>query len=126
MTYPNVIDLTNKLTLAECAAMYSLCDIAVNTENGNMVISGTNDRCWNLFIPTLTAPNYRAPYRQGSQSYRTTIVHNKDKFYPGSDFNQLRCGYDYINIPIQLPSIESIIENYMEVRDTILSEKAKG
>ena len=118
----NVIDLTNKLSLAECAALYSLADIAVNTENGNMVISGTNDRCWNLYIPTLTAPQYRIPYRRGSQSYRTTVVHNDLKYYPGSDFRQIRGGYDYIATKVELPSVETIIEAYRNCRETILRE----
>lgn len=123
MINENVIDLTNQLTLGECAALYSLTDIALNTENGNMVISGTNDHCWNLYIPTLTAPEYRAPYRKGSQSYRTTIVYNKNRHYPGSDFKQLRNGYDYINVAIELPSIEDIFEKYCETREHILKTR---
>jgi hypothetical protein len=119
----SVIDLTNKLSLPECAALYSLSDIAINTENGNMVISGTNDHCWNLYIPTLTAPQYRVPYRKGSQEYRTTIVYNKDRFYPGSDFAQLRGGYDYVRTEVQLPTIESILDSYKECREIILKEK---
>ena len=123
LQYENVVDLTNKLSFAECAALYSLADIAINTENGNMVISGTHDNCWNLYIPTLTAPQYRIPYRHGSQEYRTTIVHNDAKYYPGSDFKQLRQGYDYVKAEVQLPHIDKIIEAYKDCRETIVARK---
>jgi hypothetical protein len=114
-----VLDLTNKLTLEECAAVYSICDIALNTENGNMVISGCNENCWNLYIPMLTAPEFRIPWRKGSQGYRTYVVHNDEKYYPGSDYRQLRGGYDYIKAKSLLPSIEQIWEGYLNVRDLI-------
>jgi len=114
-----VLDLTNKLTLEECAAVYSICDIALNTENGNMVISGCNENCWNLYIPTLTAPEFRIPWRKGSQGYRTYVIHNDQKYYPGSDYKQLRGGYDYIKAKSLLPSIEQIWKGYLNVRHLI-------
>ena len=112
--FPGAIDLVNKLTLRECAALYSLAKIAINTENGNLVISGTNDFCWNVYIPTLTAPEYRLPYRCSSQKYKTLVIENEKDYYPSSDYSLKRGGYDTITAPVVLPSVEKIYEGYSQ------------
>jgi hypothetical protein len=77
-SFPGAVDLTNKLSFHELAVLYSLASIAINTENGNMVVSCTNYNCWNVYIPSVTAPEFRLPWRKGSQRYKTVVVGNLD------------------------------------------------
>jgi len=121
--FPGVICLYNQLTFAELCALYSIAPIAVNTENGNNPISCTNDFCWNLYIPTLTAPEYRLPYRQGSQRYKTAIASNKEDYYPASVY-----GYTGVNLytqmPIQIPTIEQTIKVFRSIIESLQKGKS--
>lgn len=117
--FEGVIDLTNKLDFHESCALYAMAKMAVNTENGNMVMSCTNDTCWNLYIPSLTAPEYRLPHRQGSMFYRTYVVHHPENYYPGSDTSLLRNKRDVINMHTDKPSVDKIIEGYEAICQAI-------
>jgi hypothetical protein len=110
--FPGAIDFTNILNFHESCCLYSFAKMAVNTENGNMVMSCTNDNCWNLYIPSLTAPEFRLPHRQGSMFYRTYVAHHPRNYYPGSDYSLLRRKRDVINIHTDKPTVGKIIEGY--------------
>lgn len=117
-----IVDLTNKLTLHQLAALYSLTKIAVNTENGNMVMSCTNKKCWNLYIPTLTAPEYRTPHRYGSMTYKTTVVGNEEDYYPASSYDPRKDPEQrtsLINRKIKLPTVDAVINAYHKASEAI-------
>lgn len=113
--FPGAIDLVNKLTLHECAYLYSIAKLAVNSENGNMVISTCNNSCWNLYIPTLTAPEYRLPFRRGRQDYRTLVIGNSKNYYPGSDYANLRKGQRLYDAPAIFPTVDEVYQGYLEI-----------
>jgi len=118
--FPGTICLYNQLTLAQLAALYSITPITINTENGNHPISCTNDYTWDMYIPTLTAPEYLLPYRQGSQQYRTAVIGNTLDYYPTSiygetAFNDLRA------MPIFIPQVEKVLDVFTSVLDKIQS-----
>lgn len=117
--FTGVVDFTNILNFHESCCLYSKTKIAVNTENGNMVMSGTNDKCWNLYIPSLTAPEFRLPHRHGSMFYRTYVVHHPNNYYPGSDLGMLRHKRDVINMPTDKPTVGQVIEGYDAVCEAI-------
>lgn len=108
--FPGATDFTNQFMFKQLAALYSLARIAINTENGNMVISCTNDNCWNLYIPSCTAPEFRLPWRKGSQHYKTVVIGNADDWYP-QDTTEKRG--DLINAKVKLPTVNEIIEGYL-------------
>ena len=113
--FPGVIDLTNRLSLHQLGALYSLSKIAVNTENGNMVVSCTNDKCWNIYIPTLTAPEYRVPYRHGSMDWKTIVVGNDDDYYPASSYGLEP--KDLVESKIKIPTVEKTFLAYLKARE---------
>ena len=115
----DVIDFTNILNFHECAYLASLAKLAVNTENGNMVVNTTNLKCWNLYIPSLTAPEYRLPHRQGSMYYRTYVVHNDKNYYPCSDYHLLRVGHDVIKAETIKPTVDMIYRGYQSICEAI-------
>ena len=112
--FSNVVDFTNILSFHESCYLYSKAKIAVNTENGNMVMSGTNSKCWNLYIPSLTAPEFRLPHRHGSMFYSKNI-------YPGSDYRLLKKTRDVINMHTEKPDVDQIIKGYDSICDAISS-----
>ena len=117
-----IIDLTNKLTLHQVCALYSMTKIAVNSENGNAVMSCTNKKCWNLYIPTLTAPEYRTPHRFGSMAYKTTVVGNPDDYYPASSYDprtdpEQRTSLIYRKI--KLPTVDAVLTAYHKANEAI-------
>jgi hypothetical protein len=117
--FPGAIDLTNQLSLHQMAAFYSLCKMAINSENGNMVISCTNNSCWNLYLPTLNAPEFRLPYRKSSQLYRTLVVSNeKDYFYP-ADYAKFitDAPSSVVDVPVLIPKIEDTYAAYLKIND---------
>ena len=120
--FPGAISLYNQLTFAQLCALYSIAPIAINTENGNNPISCTNDFCWNLYIPTLTAPEYRLPYRQGSQRYRTAIAANEEDYYPASVYGHTGVNL-YTEMPVVLPTVEQTIKTLQSVIKSIDQEK---
>jgi len=116
--FPNAVDLTNQLSFSQLAALYSLSKIAINSENGSMVTSCTNDFCWNLYIPTLNAPDFRLPYRRGSQHYRTIVVGNELDYYPPTDYAKLlaqRGLFDYLNSSVLCPTVDEVFQAYLHV-----------
>jgi hypothetical protein len=118
--FEGAIDLVNKLTFSQLCAFYSLSKIAVNTENGNMVASCTNDKCWNLYIAGLNSPEFRLPWRKGSQEYKTKVVKNDDDYFPTADYvKYLNNASSVINIPVRLPSVDKIYGKYLEIYSTL-------
>lgn len=118
--FPGAICLYNQLSFAELCCLYSLTPIAINTENGNHPISCTNDFCWNLYIPTLTAPEYRLPYRRGSQGYRTILATNEENYYPASVYGDTGTS-SYTNMPIRLPTIERVLSAFRAIEQKEIS-----
>lgn len=115
--FPGAIDFTNKFSFAQLGAFYSLSKLAINSENGNMVASCTNSNCWNLYMPTLVAPEYRLPSRKGSQSYRTVVVKNEKDYFPPSDYTKLVGGNPIspANAPVLIPKVEDVITAYYRI-----------
>ncbi len=113
-SFPQTICLYNQLSFAELCCLYSLTPIAINTENGNHPISCTNDYCWNLYIPTLTAPEYRVPFRQGSQTYKTAIAANENNYYPASIYGDTGAT-SYVTMPVQLPTVERVLSVFRSI-----------
>jgi len=111
--------------MKQLAALYSKAAMAINTENGNMVISCTNDSCWNLYIPSLTAPEFRLPFRKGSQFYKTTIVPNTDDYYPTYNrklFKKILSGdpvMDLETAEVLWPTVDEIYKSYKITRREI-------
>jgi hypothetical protein len=122
-SFPNAIDLTNQLTLHQLAALYDLGKMAINSENGNMVISCTSNKCWNLYLPTLTAPEYRLPYRKGSQQYRTLVISNPDDYYYPSDYSLISKGsLNLSHAPVLIPKVEDVYGAYLKINKAFLSQ----
>jgi hypothetical protein len=109
--FPGAICLYNQFTLHELAAFYSLAKVAVNSENGNMVVSCTNNNCWNVYVPTLTAPEFRLPYRDGSMQFKSIVVHNEENIYPASDYINVS-GHLLGDVPIKVPSVKKTFDAY--------------
>lgn len=110
--FPGVVDLTNQLTLQQVAALYHFTKIAINSENGNMVMSCTNNNCWNLYIPTLTAPEFRTPYRLGDMLYKTVVVGNDEDYYPASHYSTDGMG-SLKNVAVKIPTPRKVLEHYL-------------
>lgn len=115
--FPGCIDLTNQLNLHELAALYSLSKSVINSENGNMVISCTNNNCWNIYIPTLTAPEFRIPHRLGDCYYKTIVVGNDDDYYPASNYLVT----DLMGAEIKIPSPEKVFSAYKKADECFKS-----
>jgi hypothetical protein len=115
--FPGAVDLMNRLSFHECAALYSIARAAVNTENGNMVLSCTNDTCWNIYVPSLTAPEFRLPWRKGSQHHRTVVVSEGSDTYPGSHHSNLRNDYFLPAAEVAWPSADAIFKAYRSISD---------
>lgn len=115
--FPGVIDLTNKLTLAECGYLYSISKIAVSNESGNMVLSCTNNRCWNLYIPTLTPPEFRLPWRNGDQEHLNYVAANDDDDYPATNYKVLSEYDDLKDPPIKYPTVDKVFKAYRRICD---------
>jgi ADP-heptose:LPS heptosyltransferase len=116
--FEGVVDLTNQLTFAQLCAFYSLSKIAINTENGNMVASCTNNNCWNLYIATLNSPEFRLPWRKGSQEYRTLVAKNEDDYFPTTDYSKyLNNCSSVLDLAVRLPSVEIIYGKYLQIAD---------
>lgn len=116
--FPNTTCLYNQLTFAQLCALYSITPVAINTENGNNPISCTNNTCWNIYIPTLTAPEYRLPFRCGSQKYRTAVAANDHDYFPASVYGDTDTD-SYLTMPIELPSVEKVLAIYKSVLNCI-------
>lgn len=111
--FPGAVDFTNRLNLKELACLHSHAKIAVNSENGNMVISTTNDTCWNLYIPTLTAPEFRLPWRLGRQDYKTIVAANDEDYYPTLDYDiMIGLKTSVADLPVKIPSVEKVFRAY--------------
>jgi len=111
--FPGAVNLINRLSFHEMGALYSMAKIAINTENGNMVVSGTNGDCWNVYIASCTAPEFRIPFRDGSQRYKTVVVQNEDNWFPQDTTEKQG---DLINAQVKLPSVDKIYEGYLKAR----------
>jgi hypothetical protein len=109
--FPGAICLYNEFTLHELAAFYAITKVAINSENGNMVVSCTNDNCWNVYVPTLTAPEFRLPYRQGSMCFKSVAVHNDDDYYPASDYENIT-GQLLGDVAVKIPSPQKTLDAY--------------
>jgi hypothetical protein len=120
--FPTAISLYNQLTFAQLCALYSIAPVAINSENGNNPASCTNDFCWNIYIPTLTAPEYRLPHRQGSQMYRTAIAANADDYYPASVYGETGMNL-YDRMPVSIPPVEHVLSVFESVLDRITENK---
>jgi hypothetical protein len=107
--FPGTIDLLNKTnTIHELAALYALSKININTENGNMVTSYCNYKSWNIYLPTLSSPEYRVPFRRGRMDFRSLTVNNKEDYYPASDYLVTTL----IDAPIVIPDVDQTFEAY--------------
>lgn len=109
--FEGAINLINQLTFMELAALYAKARIAINTENGNMVVSCTNNTCWNVYIPSVTAPEFRLPWRNGSQEYKTVVVGNKEDWYPQDTTSKEG---NLITAEVKLPTIDEIFDGYLQ------------
>ncbi len=116
--FQDAISLYNQLTFAELAALYSITPIAINTENGNNPISCTNDFCWNLYIPSLTAPEFRLPFRHGSQKYKTAVAANDLDYYPSCIHGDTGMN-SYLNMPVLFPTVSHVLEMLDRIRTKI-------
>lgn len=108
----NVVNLMGQLTFSQLGYLYSQAFAAINTENGNMLASCTNDTCWNIYIPMVTPPEFRLPYRHGSQTFKTSVVEVADPYYPALDCNLGRESVPLTNAPTRLPTVEAVLEAY--------------
>jgi ADP-heptose:LPS heptosyltransferase len=109
--FPGTVCLYNEFSLHELAAFYSLAKVAINAENGNMVVSATNNNCWNIYVPTLTPPEFRVPYRKGSMQYKTVVVYNEENYYPAANYAGVD-SQDLLAAPIKIPPPEKVFQAY--------------
>ena len=120
--FPGAISLYNQLSFAELCALYSITPIAINSQNGNTWASCTNDFCWNLFIPTLSAPEYSLPFRHGSQFYKAAAVGNAADYYPASVYS--KHDYEtYLDMPILLPPVQEVLTAFESILTCIHLKK---
>jgi hypothetical protein len=85
--------------------------VAINAENGNMVVSATNNNCWNIYVPTITPPEFRVPYRKGSMQYKTVVVYNEENYYPAANYAGVD-SQDLLAAPIKIPPPEKVFQAY--------------
>ena len=111
-SFPDVIDFTNQLTFSEAGCLYSLSGISIANESANMVLSCTNTTCFNIYIPTLTPPEFRLPWRCGSQNYRNLVVGNEEDYYPSTDYLNLGNHIDLKTPPVKYPTVSKVFEAY--------------
>ena len=110
--FPEAHSLYNKLSLAQLACLYSKSNVAINTETATNPISACNDRCWNIYIPTLTAPEFRVPFRHGSQSWKTRVVGNERDFYPASLYGR---DQNLRSVEVERPSVNAVVDECTDV-----------
>jgi ADP-heptose:LPS heptosyltransferase len=79
---PHDLCLYNKTSLHELGAVYDQCDVILTTETGHLPIAGCCNNPHIVYAGQLIHPEFRMPYRRGSQSFRSTIVHTKGEYYP--------------------------------------------
>ena len=120
--FADTICLYNQLSFAQLCALYSISPIAINTENGHNPISCTNDFCWNIYIPSLTAPEFRLPHRRGSQRYRSAVVANAEDYYPASVYGYTGVN-SYLKMPVLIPPLEDVLRTFKLVLARIKEEK---
>lgn len=118
--FPEARSLYNCLSLAQLACLYSRAAIAINMETASNPVSACNDRCWNVYIPTLTAPEFRVPFRHGRQDWKTRVVGNADDYYPGSLYGQVQ---DLKNAEVKRPSVDAVVG---ACRDALRQEHTLG
>lgn len=104
--FPEARSFYDRLSFAQLACLYSRADVAVNCETASNPVSACNDRCWNVYIPTVTAPEFRVPFRHGSQEWRTTVVGNPRDYYPGSLYGQ---AVDLKNAEVERPPAAAVV-----------------
>lgn len=110
--FPQALSLYNRLSLAQLACLYSMADVAINMETATNPISTCNDRCWNIYVPTLTPPEFRVPFRHGSQSWKTRVVGNPSDFYPATLYGQLG---DPRFVEVERPAVNAVVEACADV-----------
>lgn len=116
--FPGVVDLTNQLSFGQLVAWYERASMMVNTEGLGVVLAGLS-RGWNIYISSLTAPEFRLPWRQGSQYYKTVVVENENKWYPTHNndvFHHLDAGeLDLREMSVKLPPVGDVLDSYKTV-----------
>lgn len=116
--FPGAIDFTNKLSLAEAGALYGMSKIAISNESANMLLACTNEVCWNIFLATLTPPEFRLPWRQGYQDYRSFSVGNAEDYFPATDYKKLgEFTGDLRNLPVQYPTADDVFRAYYRINN---------
>lgn len=115
--FPDAINFTNKLSLAQVGALYSMSKIAISNESANMLLACTNDTCWNIFVATLTPPEFRLPWRGGYQDQRARnyVVGNSDDYYPSTDYTRLSEFNSLEDLPVKYPTAKSVFAAYRKV-----------
>lgn len=116
--FPGAIDFTNKLSLAEAGALYSMSKLAYSSESANMLLACTNDTCWNVFLTSLSAPEFRLPWRNGRQHYLNYVVANDDDYYPTTDYRQLSKFDNAKNVPVKYATPEQAYSAYWNILNT--------
>ena len=109
--FPGVICLYDKFTFHQLGAFYAQAKLAINTENGNMVTAFTNNDCWNIYLPTLTAPEFRVPHRNGTMKWKSIVVGNRDDYYPASAYSLTPS--DLKDVPIRHPMVDDVFDAYL-------------
>lgn len=121
--FPGAVDLYGQLSLNQLAYLYSQVDVAINGETVTNPVSTCNPRCWNIYLPTLTAPEFRVPWREGRQDYKTIVVGNDQDYYPASAYwEMIEQNIAPMNAAVKFPSTDAVIEAYKHVIKAILHQ----
>ncbi len=73
------IDLSNRLSLHQAAALFELADYAVLGETGLMPLAGTT-HCPFVYLPQLVPPEMRLPWRRGILGYGVEVVERREPY----------------------------------------------
>jgi hypothetical protein len=115
--FPGAINLMNRLSFAEAGCLYSMSKISIANESANMVLSCTNNTCWNIYLPTLTPPEFRLPWRQGDKNHRNYVVANDDDFFPSTNYRELALYDDLRDPEVQYPGVEKVFDAYQRINN---------
>jgi len=113
-----IIDLTNKTTLSEAWHIINSSECFVTMDSGLLHLAGTTD-AEIIQLGSSINPEYRAPYRNGSQSYKYHYVKGTCNLYCASNLKYSLRDWEYgYNGGTPIQSV-TLIDTCLERKETM-------
>lgn len=104
----NGLDLTNKLDLSQTWHILNKARVIITTDSGLLHLAGTTDTHI-ILLNSMIHPEYKLPYRKGSQYYKVKVLQGTCNKYCASDMKYHLKVHNTIE---GLPPIDKCLENY--------------